>query len=65
MSTDIVEQLGERLDRQYVGNENTVLRLRAALIQMVDEGCDYMRRNNLGDPEREQTIKVARAALRL
>jgi hypothetical protein len=33
------------------------------LIQMVEEKCDYMRINKLGDPEKQHTIKVARAAL--
>lgn len=37
--------------------------LREALQQMVEEKCDYMRINNLGDPEKQHTIKVARAAL--
>lgn len=34
-----------------------------ALAEMVEEKADYMVRNNLGDPEREHTIKLARAAL--
>jgi hypothetical protein len=37
--------------------------LRAALRAMVDEKCDYMCRNLLGDPEQQHTIKQARAAL--
>jgi putative chitinase len=38
--------------------------LRTALIQMVDEKSEYMRINNLGDPETQHTIKAARAALK-
>jgi hypothetical protein len=38
-------------------------KLEAALRQMVEEKCDYMRINNLGDPETQHTVKAARAAL--
>lgn len=38
-------------------------RLREALQLMVDEQCDYMILNKLGDPEKQHTIKLARAAL--
>jgi len=34
-----------------------------ALEDIVEEKADYMRRNNLGDPEKEHTIKRARAAI--
>jgi hypothetical protein len=37
--------------------------LEAALTAMVEEQCDYMRINHLGDPEKQHTIKQARAAL--
>jgi hypothetical protein len=37
--------------------------LEAALTAMVEEQCDYMRINHLGDPERQHNIKLARAAL--
>jgi hypothetical protein len=37
----------------------------AALEQMVDEKVDYMTINNLGDPEKQHTIKAARSALAL
>lgn len=37
--------------------------LREALQAMVEEQCDYMRLNNLGDPEQQHNIKRARAAL--
>lgn len=47
---------------QVLVNENR--QLRAALIQMVEEKCDYMRINNLGDPETQHTVKAARAALK-
>jgi hypothetical protein len=40
-----------------------VARLRAALQAMVDEKCDYMLINHLGDPEGTHTIDFARAAL--
>lgn len=39
-------------------------RLRAALIALVDETCDYTQINNLGDPEKQHNIKLARAALK-
>ncbi len=38
-------------------------RLREALTMMVEDQCDYMNRNQLGDPEKQYMIKVARAAL--
>jgi hypothetical protein len=34
-----------------------------ALRQIVEEKCDYMRINHLGDPETQHTVKAARAAL--
>jgi len=34
-----------------------------ALVVLVEEKADYMRRNNLGDPEREPATKQARAAI--
>lgn len=37
--------------------------LRDALQAMVDEQCEYMRINNLGDPESQHNIKRARAVL--
>jgi hypothetical protein len=37
--------------------------LEAALRAIVEEQCDYMRINHLGDPERQHNIKLARAAL--
>jgi hypothetical protein len=37
--------------------------IREALEAMVEEKCDYMRINNLGDPETQHTVKAARAAL--
>ena len=40
-----------------------VKRLREALTGMVNEKAEYMRINNLGDPEAQHSIKVARAAL--
>lgn len=43
--------------------EAEVARLREALIEMVDEKCDYMRINRLGDPETQHSIKRAREAL--
>jgi hypothetical protein len=36
-----------------------------ALEAMVEEKVDYMTRNKLGDPEKQHTVKVARAALAL
>jgi hypothetical protein len=38
-------------------------RLRTALTALVDETCDYMLINNLGDPEKKHNIRLARAAL--
>lgn len=37
--------------------------LLAALKVLVEEKADYMRRNHLGDPEREDATKLARAAI--
>lgn len=37
--------------------------LLGALIALVEEKAGYMRRNNLGDPERETITKLARAAI--
>ena len=34
-----------------------------ALEAMVDEACDYMQINKLGDPEKQHNIRRARAAL--
>jgi hypothetical protein len=55
----IAEERG-KLMRQ-MADKNAMLR--AALLQMVEEKCDYMRINNLGDPETQHTVKAARAAL--
>lgn len=41
--------------------ENGALRL--ALEHMTEEKCDYMLINNLGDPETQYTVKLARSAL--
>ena len=43
--------------------EAEVARLREALIEMVDEKCDYMRINRLGDPETQHSIKRAREVM--
>ena len=53
-----VELLEER-DRLVKVNEGLV----EALDQLIEEKADYMRLNNLGDPEKQHTIKVGRAAL--
>jgi len=45
--------------------QGDIERLREALQMMVDEEVDYMTRNNLGDPEKQHTIRVARSALTL
>jgi len=37
--------------------------LRAALTAMVDAEVDYMMINDLGDPEMQHNVKIARAAL--
>ena len=47
-----------------IEKDNEIERLREALKLMVDEKCDYMKINNLGDPEQQHTIKTARAALK-
>ena len=39
-------------------------RLQEALQMLVDEKCDYMKLNLLGDPEQQHTIKIARTALK-
>ncbi len=47
-----VEALRERVAEQA-----------GALDQLIEEKADYMRLNNLGNPETQHTIKVGRAAL--
>jgi hypothetical protein len=42
---------------------NRIEFLELALRQLLDEKCDYMIINHLGDPEKEHTVKLARAAL--
>jgi hypothetical protein len=37
--------------------------LRGMLEIMVEEKCDYMRINSLGDPEEQHNVKLARAVL--
>jgi len=53
--------------RAYAGysvpDDMIEVRLRTALQMMVDEKVDYMTINHLGDPEKQHTIKFARAAL--
>jgi hypothetical protein len=39
-------------------------KLQEALQMLVNEKCDYMILNLLGDPEQQHTIKIARAALK-
>jgi len=39
-------------------------RLREALREMVNEKCEYMHINHLGDPETTHTIKLAHKALK-
>ena len=46
-------------DRLVKVNEGLV----GALDQLIEEKADYMRLNNLGDPEKQHTIKVGRAEL--
>lgn len=43
---------------------NKIERLQEALQMLVDEKCDYMKLNLLGDPEQQHTIKIARTALK-
>ena len=50
---------------------NTIATLRArvaqreaALAMMIEAEVDYMERNNLGDPEKQHRVIVARAALK-
>ena len=50
-----LEKLIDAADRERI--------LRDALRQIMEEKIDYMRINNLGDPETQHTIKAARAAL--
>jgi len=57
-----IEMAKVQADRREAADE--IERLREALKLMVDEKCDYMKINNLGDPEQQHTIKTARAALK-
>ena len=54
---------GDAKDFAIAALEEKVRRLREALKEMVDEKCDYMRINNLGDPEQTHTVKLALAAI--
>lgn len=40
-----------------------VLALVEALRMMIDQEVDYMTRNSLGDPEKQHSVKVSRAAI--
>jgi hypothetical protein len=63
MEKDIVERLRDPAYDCSDEAADEIERLRAALFQLVEEKCDYMRINNLGDPETQHTVKAARAAL--
>src|SRR5688500_10848337 len=52
----------EAAERERDAAQARVDRLEEALLLMIEERCDYMWINNLGDPERQHTIKIARAA---
>lgn len=41
----------------------TLRAVKVALENLVEEKCDYMRLNHLGDPEVQHTVKYGRAAL--
>ena len=71
---DIVERLREEIGGYtdvYLENAeanmkeaaNEIERLREALQEMVNEKCEYMHINHLGDPETTHTVKLARKAL--
>lgn len=51
------------LTQEITYSRNRINDLERALREMVIEKCDYMRINQLGDPETQHTIKLARAAL--
>lgn len=56
---------GDELDKRRAEQSNVeeVKRLREALQNMVDAEVEYMKINNLGDPEKQHNIITARAAL--
>ncbi len=49
--------------RRAEAAEAYAVKLAGALNQLIEEKADYMRLNNLGNPETQHTIKVGRAAL--
>ncbi len=68
---DALKLAGESLARQVVkmdADRDTLRReneaLRVALVTCVAHEVDYMTRNNLGDPEQQSYIIMARAALK-
>lgn len=48
---------------EIVRRDNVIAGLREALELLLEEKCDYMTLNKLGDPETQHTVKLARAAL--
>jgi len=64
---DIVERLMLPIIPEYARLASDakieIERLREALREMVNEKCEYMHINHLGNPETTHTIKLARKAL--
>ncbi len=52
-----------KLSRRVEAAEAHAVELAGALDQLIEEKADYMRLNNLGNPETQHTIKLGRAAL--
>jgi len=57
------DEIWER-DDTIVALRVRVAKLKAALTTMIEAEVDYMDRNNLGDPEKQHRVIVARAALK-
>ena len=62
---DALSEIRVALGLAGVKAQSATEMLTAALNALVDEYCEYMRINNLGDPEKQHNIKFARAALSL
>jgi hypothetical protein len=69
MTDDLVKRLrhwqeyGPYRPSRYKEAADRIEQLEAALREMVNEKCEYMTINHLGDPETQYTIKTARKAL--
>lgn len=62
MSKELTDRIAE-LEQQNLALLAAIEVKDAAINYLHDEKCDYMRRNNLGNPLRESSAEVVRNAL--